>query len=120
MTADESLRQFLADGPLNSDDRPVLSYSTYGASYRSTIVPNLVGLLASRVDPAQFLSEHDDPTASLRNQAASNEAVLGHLALWAGDPATALKHYSLGSSLLPDDFALRRLTTALAGQAKRR
>jgi spermidine synthase len=120
LTADEPLRQFLADGPLNSDDRPVLSYSTYGACYRSTIAANLVGLLASRVDPAQFLSEQDNPVASLRTQAASNEAILGHLALWAGDPATAMRHYALGNSLLPDDFALRQLTAAVANHQKTR
>src|SRR5262249_543997 len=41
---------YLGKGLLNRDDRPVLSYSTYGSTFRSTIAGNLGELLACRAD----------------------------------------------------------------------
>jgi spermidine synthase len=100
MTAEENLTEYLGDGPLNTDDRPVLSYSTYGATYRSTSIANLLELLGYRVDPTAYAACHPDPAVMLRQQAASNEAILGHLAHWAGDENTAHRHYARKALLL--------------------
>jgi spermidine synthase len=100
VTGEEILTDYLGEGPLNTDDRPILSYATYGASYRSTNIANLLELLAHRVDPARFATSHPNPEAMLRQQAASNEAILGHLAHWAGDEDTAHQHYARKALLL--------------------
>jgi spermidine synthase len=108
LTADEALTDYLGQGPLNTDDRPVLAYSTYGAGYRSTIAANLIELLACRVDPSRYINGPSDAASLLRHHAARNEMLLGHLAHWTGDEESALAHYVRASSLLPDDAALAR------------
>jgi spermidine synthase len=118
LVADADLDGYLGDGPLNTDDRPVLSYSTYGASYRSTIAGNLVGLLACRGDMGQHVRHGPDAATQLRHQVASNEAFLGHLALWNGDPQGALGHYAAGARVLPDDPALKRLVVSVYLQVR--
>jgi hypothetical protein len=52
----------------------------------------------------------------LRQHAARNEILFGHLAHWTGDEQTALAHYRRGGALLPEDGALARLV----GIAERR
>jgi spermidine synthase len=101
VTTEEKLTAYLEEGPLNTDDRPVLSYSTYGASYRSTILGNLIELLTYRVAPADYTIRPSETTEMLWHQAASNEAILGHLAHWAGDEETARQHYAREALLLP-------------------
>jgi spermidine synthase len=113
LAAGADLDHYLGEGPLNTDDRPVLSYSTYGASYRATIAGNLVGLLACRGDVGRYVQHGPDLVTQLRHQAASNEALLGHLALWNGDPQSALSHYAAGARVLPDDPALKRLVVSV-------
>jgi hypothetical protein len=94
---------------LNTDDRPVLSYTTYGASFRSTIAANLTGLLTCRTDASKWVQHPAPPTTMLRHYAASNEAILGHIAVQGGDERDALQHYVIGGKLLPDDLAFREL-----------
>jgi spermidine synthase len=109
LTDGDDLAAYLGDGPLNTDDRPILAYSTYGAAYRLTIAANLVELLACRVDPASYVDGPAESSVLLRQQAARNESLFGHLAHWSGDERTALEHYRRGSELLPGDGALVRL-----------
>ena len=115
LTAGDDLAAYLGDGPLNTDDRSILAYSTYGAAYRSTIAANLVELLACRVDPASYAVDPAESSGLLRQHAARNETLFGHLAHWSGDERTALDHYRRGSELLPGDGALARLV-AIAEQ----
>jgi hypothetical protein len=91
----------------------VLSYSTYGASFRSTIAGNLVGLLACRRDVGRSVCHGPDATTQLRHQVASNETLLGHVAIWNGDLRGALAHYAAGARVLPDDPALQRLVVGV-------
>jgi spermidine synthase len=109
LTAGDELSAYLGDGPLHTDDRPILAYSTYGAAYQPTIASNLIELLACRVDPAAYVAEAADSSALLRQHAARNETLFGHLAHWSGDERTALEHYRRAGALLPDDGALARL-----------
>jgi spermidine synthase len=106
---DADLAACLGPGPLNTDDRPVLSYSTYGAAYRSTIAANLVALLAHRGDVCARVRHPAPPTTMLRHYAASNAALLGHVAHQTGDEREALRHYTEGAKLLPGDRALQEL-----------
>jgi spermidine synthase len=108
--AEADLDQYLGSGPLNTDDRPVLSYSTYAASFRSTVAANLTELLACRSDVARRVLHRADALTMLRHYAASNEALLGHIAHLSGHEADALRHYAEGAKLLPDDPAFRELT----------
>jgi spermidine synthase len=112
LTADEKLAEYLGDGPLNTDDRPVLSYSTYGATYRSTIAGNLVDLLARRVDPSRYVKNREAASTMLTCLAATNEVLMGHVAHLAGDERTALAHYVKSAQLLPYDASMRRLVVA--------
>jgi spermidine synthase len=109
LASDAELATYLGTGPLNTDDRPVLSYSTYGATFRSTIAQNLIGLLSCRKDVARYLRQPVDATTLLRHFVASNEALLGHVALQSGDEPNALRHYVEGAKLLPNDESLREL-----------
>jgi spermidine synthase len=116
LTAGDELDTYLGAGPLHTDDRPILAYSTYGAAFRQTIAANLIELLACRVDPGRFVEGAAESSAILRQHAARNEILFGHLAHWTGDEQTALAHYLRGSALLPEDGALARLV----GIAERR
>jgi spermidine synthase len=109
LAADEDLLAYLDGGALNTDDRPILSYSTYGACFRATIVGNLVRLLACRTDVARFVQHAAPRETMMRHYAASNASILGHIAHLAGTEETALARYHEGIQLLPDDRALQEL-----------
>jgi len=108
LTADEGLDRYLGPGPLHTDDRPVLSYSTYGSAFRQTIAGNLVELLSCRTDVAAYVCGAE-LFPLLRHYAASNEILLGHVAFYRGRAAEAFQHYAEGAKLLPADIPLRRL-----------
>jgi hypothetical protein len=111
LTADADLDRYLGSGPLHMDDRPLLSYTTYGATYRTTIAGNLLELLAHRADVGQYVC---GPAALLlRHFAASNEALMGHVAFFCGHETEALAHYLAGAKLLADDPAMQRLVVSL-------
>src|ERR1700675_33500 len=67
LTEGSELDAYLGNGDLNTDDRPVLSYSTYGATFQSTIAANLARLLAARKDVAVFLKQPSTGTLLLRH-----------------------------------------------------
>jgi spermidine synthase len=106
LAGEEKLTAYLGSGPVNTDDRPVLSYSTYGASFRATVAGNLVHLLACRQDVAQFVKHPPGGDTMLRHYVASNEAILGHISFLTGAANSALVHYIQGARLLPSDPAL--------------
>jgi spermidine synthase len=114
LTAGEQLDAYLGTGPLNTDDRPVLSYSTYGSAHQNTTANNLVGLMGSRVDVGDFVRHAPSGAALLRCRAASSEALLGHIRYHLGDPRAALRHYQDGCRLLPGDRALVELREIFA------
>ena len=109
LTAEEALDRYLGPGPLNTDDRPVLSYSTYGAGFQATIAENLIHLMACRVDAARFVKHAAAGDVMPRHYAASNELVLGHVTDQLGEHTEAVVHYLRGARLLPDDSNLREL-----------
>jgi spermidine synthase len=109
LTADEGLDRYLGTGPLHTDDRPILSYSTYGSAFRQTIAGNLVELLSCRTDVARYVCGSRELFPLLRHYAASNEILLGHVAFYRGQAAEAFHHYAEGAKLLPMDMPLRRL-----------
>lgn len=109
LTAGQRLDDYLGEGPLNTDDRPVLSYATYGSACCNTIAANLLGLMSSRVNVAAYVRHAPAGAALLRCRAASSEALLGHIRYHLGDIRAALRHYLDGCQLLPEDQALRGL-----------
>jgi spermidine synthase len=112
LAGEDDLAAYLGTGPLNRDDRPVLSYSTYGACFRPTVAANLAELSACRGDVGRFVRHPAATATMLRHYAASNEALLGHLSHQAGDGQEALRHYVAGARLLDKDPAFGRLVTA--------
>jgi len=111
----QDLHSYLGRGPVNTDDRPILSYSTYGAGFRQTVARNLTGLLAHRSAVQTYLLDAPDVEPLLRHYAASNEAILGHIAHHLGDERGALAHYLRGAQLLSTDAAFKELVfTAVA------
>ena len=117
LVGDEEIGSYLDAGPLNTDDRPVLSYSTYGATFQSTIAANLSRLLAFRRNPAFRFRHADSQVSLLRHYAASNELILGHIAHLAGAEEAARSHYARSAQLLPDDFAIQGLVQAVHAKA---
>ncbi len=109
LAADDGLDRYLGAGPLHTDDRPLLSYTTYGAGFRATIAENLVPLLTCRADAARYVVNPPGGATLLRHHVASNEILLGHLAFFRGDEREALVHYVGGARLLPGDLPLQRL-----------
>jgi spermidine synthase len=109
LSADDDVRQYVGSGPLNTDDRPVLSFSAYGASFRSTIARNLVEMMSCRSDAARYLRTTETNPPLLAQYAASNEILLGHVAHFRGDEREALRHYTIGAGLLPGDSSLQEL-----------
>jgi spermidine synthase len=105
LVAEEHMTAYLGDGPVNTDDCPVLSYSTYGATYKSTIAENLLGLMACREDATKYVSHAESSETMLRHYAASNEVLLGHICHLTGVETAALGHYLKASRLLPNDPA---------------
>src|SRR5262249_38925504 len=108
LTAEERLDRDPGSGSLNTDDRPVLSYSTYGSALDHTIAGNLLGLMESQVDPALF-TRGGEKTLLLRHRVVSRDALMGHIQFHLGNAAGALRHYVDGARLLPDDAALHAL-----------
>jgi spermidine synthase len=111
LATEEKLDEYLGDGPLNTDDRPVLSYSTYGAGFRSTIAENLIQLMACRVDAARFVKGPAPEDLVLRHHVVSNELMLGHVCHHLGNEPAALAHYLRGAQLLPQDSNIRELVS---------
>ena len=111
LACDDGLRDYLGDGPVNTDDRPVLSYSTYGSNYRATIAENLLGLMAHRADAARVVRS-GDAASLLRTQVASTETNLGQIAMALGRGEEALTHYVAAAKLLPDDHNQHGLVLA--------
>jgi hypothetical protein len=109
LATEANLASYLGSGPLNTDDRPILSYSTYGATFESTIASNLVGLLSCREDVALYSRRSAPKETMLRHYVASNEMLLGHIGYLSGQEPAALEHYLKGCRLLPDDPALEEV-----------
>jgi hypothetical protein len=112
LTGGERLGEYLGPGALNTDDRPVLSYTTYGALFRDTAAENLLGLLAYRADAAASVTDAPPGAAMLRHRVAGGEVVLGHVRQLGGDGPGALAHYRAAADLLPGDPALGGLVQA--------
>src|SRR5262249_34947212 len=112
LAAEEDLTAYLGPGPVNTDDRPVLSYTTYGATFRRTIADNLVNLAACRKDVRRYVRHPASEELMLRHYTASNQAILGHVACWMGAEEGALTQYVQGAQLLPGDAAFRGLVGA--------
>jgi spermidine synthase len=112
VAAEEDLSAYLSGDALNTDDRPILAYSTYGSCFRATMVGNLLRLLACRTDVARFVRHPAATETMMRHYAASKEAILGHLAHFAGAERAALARYRKGAELLPGDRALQELVKA--------
>jgi spermidine synthase len=119
LTSDADLERYLGAGPLHTDDKPILSYTTYGATYKATIAANLLELLAQRRDVAHYVRHEEPPSLLLRYYAGTNAALLGHVAFLRGQHREALAHYAVGARLLPDDVSLRRLVVTLYAEMQR-
>jgi hypothetical protein len=119
LASETDLDRYLGQGPLNSDDRPVLSYSTYAANFRATIAGNMAELLACRGDVNRYVRHSGETGLMLRHYAASNEALLGHICFQAGQEKDALQHYVKGAGLLNTDAAFQELVTASIFRAQR-
>src|SRR5439155_11704988 len=76
LVGEEEIEPYLGAGAVNTDDKPVLSYSTYGASFQSTIAGNLSKLLAYRKEASKYASPSGAGSSHLRHFAASNELIL--------------------------------------------
>jgi spermidine synthase len=112
LLGEDNLAVYLDSGDVNTDDRPILSYSTYGATFQRTIATNLLAMLSCQENPDAYVTNAPSTEAMLRQQVATTEVILGHVSHWAGSEKDALFHYAKGAEILPGDAFIHRLVVA--------
>ncbi len=104
LLADDDVRRYAGDGPLHTDDRPVLDYLTHAGRYQPTLHENLRDLLSHRTDPCTLLTGGDADACATWSRAAG-EVLQGHMLSQSPSPAdraAADVHYAEAGRLLPD------------------
>jgi spermidine synthase len=112
LLGEDNLAAYLDSGDVNTDDRPILSYSTYGATFQKTIATNLLAMLSCQESPQAYVVNSPSTEIMLRQQVATTEMILGHVNDWAGSERDALLHYAKGAEILPGDAVIHRLVVA--------
>jgi spermidine synthase len=112
LLGEDNLAAYLDSGDVNTDDRPILSYSTYGATFQKTIATNLLAMLSCQENPEAYVVNAPHTEAMLRHQVATTEMILGHVNHWAGLEREALFHYAKAAEILPGDAVIHRLVVA--------
>jgi spermidine synthase len=116
--AENDVARFTSDGPLHTDDRPLLDYLTHASPYQNTFQENMRALLEHRSDPRAYLV--DAPPASRpaadaaldRWLRASQALIAGHIAYRTPTPdrgSQARRAYEAAVELVPEDARTRAL-----------
>ena len=95
LLAEDDLRRYVGDGPIHTDDRPVLDYMTHASPYKNTLSLNLREMLRQRSNAAEFVSRWPDDTPP--------EEAIGKWNRW----YAAARHLMEGFAWLMDENADR-------------
>lgn len=109
LTGDE-VACFTGEGPLHTDDQPLLDYLTHAGTYHDTLADNLRAMLAC--SPEQRLDEivqNTDDAEWSRWQEAARDAVIGHAYAREGDTAAAQAAYQRAAERVPEYAGFTRL-----------
>ncbi len=91
----DDLRRYAGDGPIHTDDRPILDYMTHASPYKNTLSVNLREMLQQRSNAAEFVSRWPDDTPP--------EEAIGKWNRW----YAAARHLMEGFAWLMDENADR-------------
>jgi hypothetical protein len=88
LMADEDVRRYCGEGPLHTDDHPILDYLTHAGRYQPTLYENLRDMLAHRTDPCSLITG-DSPLAAdcPAWSRAAGEVLAGHMLSQSPSPA---------------------------------
>ncbi len=119
LLAEDDVRDYTGDGPLHTDDHPILDYLVHASPYRQTLPENLRELMSHRTDATPFITNWPDgaqaPPQAWRNWwAASTELIAGHIAVHeAGEAANREEEraYRAALELVPSDATTRELVS---------
>jgi len=106
----EEVACFAGDGPLHTDDQPLLDYLTHAGTYHDTLAQNLRRMV--NCAPEQRLDEivhRADDAEWSRWQEAVRDAVIGHIFAREGDQAAAQAAYQRAADRVPEDTGFARL-----------
>ncbi len=116
LVAEDNVRRFAGDGPLHTDDRPLLDYLTHADMYRDTLAENLRALMACRSDIAPYVrcpdgadSDGDGEQRLARWQKVAELVNRGHIAAREWDPHAAGDFYRRAHELVPRDAGIAEL-----------
>jgi hypothetical protein len=125
LLAEEDVAAYADEGPLHTDDRPVLDYLTHATAYRKTLTTNLTEMLAHRSEAAAYISSWPDgqraqqaSPAWQRWYDAAERLMTGHAILRSTDPQRATRAraaYEAAAELTPEDAMTRSLAAGLEG-----
>jgi hypothetical protein len=113
LLAEEQVEQYVALGPLHTDDRPLLDYLTHATPYHSTLRVNLEQMLAHRCDAADYITDWPRSVGGESVQKAewsrwrefSRLMIEGHMSLRTPTPdrvSNALASYHAALQVIPD------------------
>lgn len=120
LLAEEDAAAYAGDGPLHTDDLPLLDYLTHASRYQPTAAVNLTELVSHRRDPGGYVRTWLPPASSADPAApdwttwdqAARLLLAGHIAVFGGDAeglAAAHAAYREALQLLPADRLIQHL-----------
>ena len=116
LVSEDELYRFTGDGPVHTDDRPILDYLTHAGVYDDTLAENVRALLACRTDGRRFVTSRPigvprDRFAAIwdRWYRAIGHTLTGHVFWRQGDLESAGEAYRRAGRLVPDDAGIARL-----------
>ncbi len=128
LLAEDDLRRYAGDGPIHTDDRPILDYMTHASPYRNTLSANLREMLRQHSNAAAFVSRWpEEPSAERaiekwnRWYAAARHLMEGFA--WLMDEnadrlAQMRTSYEAAVECVPEDAGSRALLDGLPGDGR--
>jgi tetratricopeptide (TPR) repeat protein len=113
MMDEDTIDQYVGDGPLHTDDRPRMEFFGPGAS--GTTYPNLLGMRKFRKSVLPYLTNmggsQDDIKSKLKQYfQATQYTITGQLFYVAGDFENSMRQYQMAAAINPQDDNVEWLT----------
>jgi len=125
LLAEDDVAAYLGDGPLHTDDRPVLDYLSHADTFRKTLSVNLRKMMRHRSDAARYITAWPDGMPAeqagpfwKRWYEAAGHLLEGHVAVYGDDPdrtERVREAYEAAAALVPEDAFTRTLADGMKG-----
>jgi spermidine synthase len=116
LVAEDELDAYLGDGPVHTDDQPILDFLTHADVYRDTIAENLQDMLDHRADVQKYIGSIPEHTTEAQFKAdmrrwgeAVGYVLQGHIQKRGGDPHAAGEAYRQAAERVPYDAGICEL-----------